>query len=199
LTAAIDLTQRLISEFHDADGRGFFFTSAAHDNLLVRTKPYHDGAVPAGNSTAALVLLRLSRFLDDESLRSKAEEIFNAVQEMMTAHPQAFTHLICAADFHLDVPSELALVGRLGSADTDNLLSAVRSRFAPNEIVALLDPDQPDSVTGGINLPLLDGKQLIDGAAAAYVCRDYACATPVGDADELSRLLTGGEEARLDG
>ena len=199
LAAAIELAQRMISEFHDSDGRGFFFTSAAHDNLLVRTKPYHDGAVPAGNSTAALVLLRLSRFLDDESLRNKAEDIFNSVQEMMSAHPQAFTHLICAADFHLDTPSEIALVGRRGSADIDSLLRVVRRRFAPNEIVALLDPNQPDSVTRGINLPLLDGKQLINGAAAAYVCRDYACATPVGDADELSRLLTGGEEARLDG
>ena len=122
-----------------------------------------------------------------------------SVQEMMSAHPQAFTHLICAADFHLDTPSEIALVGRRGSADIDSLLRVVRRRFAPNEIVALLDPNQPDSVTRGINLPLLDGKQLINGAAAAYVCRDYACATPVGDADELSRLLTGGEEARLDG
>ena len=189
LTAAIELANRMISEFHDSDGGGFFFTSAAHDNLLVRTKPYHDGAVPAGNSTAALVLLRLSRFLDDDGLREKAEGIFSSIQEMMSAHPQAFTHLLCAADFFLDTPSEIVLVGQPGSADTEGLLSVVRSRFAPNEIVALLEPGQPESGTDRFSLPLLDGKTMINGAASAYVCRDYACSLPVSDAAELSRLL----------
>jgi uncharacterized protein YyaL (SSP411 family) len=76
LTAATELTRRMISDLHDDENGGFFFTSASHDHLLVRTKPYHDGATPAGNSTAALVLLRLSRFLVDIDLREQAQGIF---------------------------------------------------------------------------------------------------------------------------
>jgi len=195
----MDLAQRMISKFHDSEGSGFFFTSDAHDHLLMRTKPFHDGAVPAGNSTAALVMLRLSRYFDRGDLRTNAEGIFNSVQEMMSAHPQAFTHLLCALDFHLDTPSEIALVGQLGSPDTHSLLCEVRGRFAPNEVVALLEPDRPESKTEEIALPLLDGKQMIHGVATAYVCKDHACAPPVTDAHDLRRLLTSGEEARLDG
>ena len=195
LKAAIQLVQRMITDFHDPDGGGFFFTSNAHNHLLVRTKPYHDGAVPSGNSTAALVLLRLSRYLDDAVMREMAVEVLSNSREMMSAHPQAFTQLHCAADFHLDSPSEIVVAGRHGAADTDRLLSVVRDRFAPNEIVALVEPDQLASVKTEMALPLLEGKQMTNGAATAYVCRNHACAKPVTDADELRRLLAAGEEA----
>lgn len=189
LDAAIRLVRRMIDTFYDQDGGGFFFTAKSHEHLLVRTKPFHDGAVPAGNSTAALALLRLSRFVDDEDLREKAREILSLAHEMITAHPPAFSHLLCAADFYLDSSSEITLVGRRGAADTDNLLTVVNDRFAPNEIVALVEPGAAARPETRIALPLVEGKEMVDGAATAYVCKDYACARPVTDAETLRQLL----------
>ena len=75
LQAADELADKMLADFWDQENGGFFYTSAAHKNLLVRTKPFYDGAVPSGNATATLVLLRLSRLLDNRDYWSKAEKV----------------------------------------------------------------------------------------------------------------------------
>jgi uncharacterized protein YyaL (SSP411 family) len=183
----------MIAEFHDPDG-GFFFTSTSHKHLVVRTKPYQDGAVPSGNATAAIVLLRLSRFLDDVALREKAVEIISNAGELLAVHPEAFAHLICAADFYLDAPLEIVVAGHRNSADTERLLSVVRGSFTPNRIVAFVAPNQHESAGAHRASPIFDGKKMVADAATAYVCRDHACAKPLSDAAALRRLLAGGAQ-----
>ena len=189
LEHAIKLVRQMIANFHDSEGGGFFFTSESHDNLLVRTQPYHDGAVPSGNSTAALVLLRLSRFQNDDDLRQLATDIIGNVQQSMSTHPEAFTQLLTAVDFHLDSPTEVVLVGERGRPDTESLLSVVQSRFAPNEIVALFDqgPAVPSHRT--IAPTLLEGKTMLDGSATAYLCKGHSCHRPVTDPADFAQLL----------
>ena len=48
--------------------------------------------------------------------------------------------------------------------------------FDPNTVVAFGPAD---------DVPLLDGKTLVDGEAAVYVCERFACRAPVTDASEL--------------
>jgi uncharacterized protein YyaL (SSP411 family) len=100
---------------------------------------------------------------------------------------------LCAADFQLDAPSEIVVVGKRGSEDTEALLSVVWERFAPNEIVALVDPTSGTAFSTGVVLPLVDGKEMVNGAATAYVCRDHACSEPVTDPEGLRRLLAEGD------
>jgi uncharacterized protein YyaL (SSP411 family) len=42
--------------------------------------------------------------------------------------------------------------------------------------------------TGG-DVPLLEGRDPVDGRAAAYVCEHFACSAPVTSADALESLL----------
>ncbi|MGH3368818.1 MAG: hypothetical protein ACRDPR_02355, partial [Nocardioidaceae bacterium] len=43
----------------------------------------------------------------------------------------------------------------------------------------------------GSVVPLLAGRGLVDGRAAAYVCRGMVCERPVTGVDELNGLLRG--------
>jgi uncharacterized protein YyaL (SSP411 family) len=66
LTEAKRLADMMITEFWDEKNGGFFFTSNDHEEHIVRTKDFFDNATPSGNSVAADVLLRLSKFYGEE-------------------------------------------------------------------------------------------------------------------------------------
>jgi uncharacterized protein YyaL (SSP411 family) len=99
------------------------------------------------------------------------------LHELAPRHPQAFGHLLQALDFHLSRTREVALVGD----ETAELERVVRARFRPHLVLA-----------GGAadGVPLLQGREPVDGRAAAYVCENFACKMPVTEPGELERLLS---------
>jgi uncharacterized protein YyaL (SSP411 family) len=70
-----------------------------------------------------------------------------------------------------DGVTEIAVVG-----DRPDLVGVVQSRYLPNAVLAWGEP-YPS--------PLFE--QRADGLA--YVCRNYACQAPVGEADALAAQL----------
>jgi uncharacterized protein YyaL (SSP411 family) len=53
---------------------------------------------------------------------------------------------------------------------------AALAGFDPNTVIAF----GPDG-----NVPLLAGKDLVDGQPAVYVCESFACRAPITDPEEL--------------
>jgi uncharacterized protein YyaL (SSP411 family) len=62
-------------QFWDATGKGFFFTSSESEELLVREKQTYDGAIPAGNSAAAVQLLKLGHLTGNTHWLNIAEDL----------------------------------------------------------------------------------------------------------------------------
>jgi len=189
LEAADDLSRRMVADFWDEENAGFFYTSADHKHLLVRTKPFYDGAVPSGNSTATLVLLRLSKLLDNTGYYQNAEAVLTSLRDMLSAQPRAYLNLLCTADFYLHPTREIAIVGTRDAADTQRFLELIHGRFIPNKIIALAEPDGPGAGAAGKRIPLLSGKTMLSGKATVYVCENYACKQPVTDVAALKRIL----------
>jgi hypothetical protein len=97
---------------------------------------------------------------------------------------------LAAAEAALAGPLEIAVVGVAGDPDRAALERAARAAVSPGAVVVVgepdlrEDPDEDDSV-----LPLLAGRGLVDGRAAAYVCRGMVCDRPVSTVEELEALL----------
>lgn len=189
LEAADRLAQTVITDFYDVDNEGFFFSSNDHKDLLARTKPYFDGAVPSGNATAALALLRLSRLLDKPEYYDKGGAVLRSAADRMRAQPEGHANTLIAADFYLYPTTEIGIAGAAGDVSTKRMLDIVHGRFLPNKIVALVDPDSPDSEAAQKRLPLLAGKSRLSGATTVYVCRDYSCDSPAVDEEALKKVL----------
>lgn len=175
-TAARELADTMIERFEDPDGGGFFETSSDHEELLTRRKDLEDNPIPAGNSSAAYGLLRLAALTGEHEYERRAEGILQLLHELAPKHPQAFAHLLQALDFHLAPVKEIALAGD----DVSAFERVVRSEFRPHIVLAGGEPD---------GVPLLEGREPVDGRPAAYVCEHFACRRPVTEPQELAALL----------
>jgi uncharacterized protein len=81
-----------------------------------------------------------------------------------------------ALSYGLSKPREIAIIGEPDSADTQALLNAVQNGYRPFQVVAL---GSPDGVGSSAAVPLLQDRGLLDGQAAAYMCRDFTCQASV--------------------
>ena len=180
LEEAQTLTERMVEEFWDGEGGGFFFTGKSHEDLIVRSKDYFDNATPSGNSVAALVLLRLAVLADNENYRNLATAILREISDSVRRYPSGFGYALSAADFLLSTPKEVAIVGR-DPEDIQPLLSETWRRYLPNKVVA--------PGFGGENIPLLENRPLLNDRATAYVCEHYTCQQPVNEPSELGSQL----------
>jgi uncharacterized protein YyaL (SSP411 family) len=162
-----------------ADG-GFFLTPRDGEELVARKKDFDDHPTPSGNSMLAYVLLRLSRLWGDQELERQAVGVFRFVAPLLPRAPSAFGHALNALDLHFSPPRELAIVGPPDS----EVARAALAPFDPNAVVAFGPSDE---------VPLLAGKDLVDGRPAVYVCEAFACQAPVTEA----RALGGGAAATV--
>jgi hypothetical protein len=174
---AVALADEIIERFADAERGGFFMTANEHQQLPVRRKDLDDAPIPSGNSSAAFGLLRLALLSGEGKYERFATGVLRLAYPLAGRHPQAFGHVLRAADFYLATVDEIAIVG----PEPELLLATVRSRFRPHIVLA--------AAGGAGGVPLLDGREPVDGRAAAYVCRHFACRAPVTTPEELAALL----------
>lgn len=180
------LSATMIEKFWDESSGGFFFTSSDHERLPVRLKSFYDGATPSGNSAATLALLQLAELTNDATLRAKAEQTLRLCRDFMEQAPQALCYMLNALDFYLGPTIQIALVGAKSDPQTHQFLEKIRARFLPNKIIALGEPD--DSEHAAL-IPLLQGKNLVNGAPAVYICQNYSCQAPITEVAGLERNL----------
>jgi uncharacterized protein YyaL (SSP411 family) len=190
LVWALDLADGMRDRFEDPDGGGFFFTARDGEALIVRKKEAQDGAVPSGNSVAALVLLRLARLTGRTDLEESAWGVFRALGGMVRRVPSAFTFLLCALDFGLGPTREVVIVGPERGEETQALLEVMRDRFLPGTVI-LLRPSDRDTVAIDRLAPFVANHGMRDGKASAYVCTDRACREPVTTPEDLLAALGG--------
>jgi uncharacterized protein YyaL (SSP411 family) len=190
LLAAEDLTEEMIAQFWDEKSDSLYNTSRYHKNLIVRTKSANDSAMPSPAGVAIDSLLRLGKLLDQEEYFNKARRLLKANHPYMEIASQGYLTLLMNVDALIHSPKEIAIVGRKDSEDTKSLLKAIHSRFIPNRIIAFLDPSSPDAVELAKKIPLLSGRETVDGKATAYVCENFTCQLPATTPEELIQQLS---------
>jgi uncharacterized protein len=162
-----------IELFADDEQGGFFLSPADGDARVPRTKDLQDSPVPSGNSMLAHVLLRLSRIWGDDELERRAVSVFRLAEPALGRAPGFFAWMLCGLDLWLSPPQEIAIAGDVDAP----VARAALASFRPNAVVAVGPSD---------DVPLLAGKQRVDGKTAVYVCERFACRAPVTEPEEVA-------------
>ncbi len=105
---AIELADELIARFADPELGGFFSTAIDQEALIARRKDLEDTPIPAGASSAAAGLLRLSQLTGEESYERHAVSVLRLLQEIAPRHPAAFGHLLQAMHSYLSPARPIA-------------------------------------------------------------------------------------------
>ncbi len=192
LKKALLLDNVLEEHFEDIENGGFYMTDDDQKDLIVREKPFYDGAVPSGNSYAVSNLLRLYQITTDDTYRKRAEKALKLFSGMLNQNPASFSELLLAVDTLLDRPREIIIV----TPDKDKksaepFLNVLRNSFQPNK--ALVVTSEGDERDAHLKLtPLVKGKKTISGKTTVYLCEQGVCHVPINDpevfADELKKV-----------
>jgi len=161
--------------FGDDERGGFFLAPSDGEQLVARKKDVFDHPTPSGNSMLAYVLLRLARIYGDDELERRAAGALRLLGPSLGSSPSELAFALCALDLYLSTPKEIAIVGPPES----EVARAALEPFEPNAVVAFGPAD---------GVPLLEGKELVDGRPAVYVCERFACRRPVTEVAELAAL-----------
>jgi len=181
------MTERQIEQFADHTG-GFFESLVTDSSVIIRMKTDYDGAEPAGNSIAALNLLRLGRMFGDR-YTELGETTVHAFAGTLKSFAGGMPQMLVALDFMESKPLQIIIVGKAGASDTVQLQQAIASHFLPNKTVLAADGNGLGPGVKELLNPLAE-VTMIDGRATAYVCKDLACLPPTNDPEILREILS---------
>jgi uncharacterized protein len=162
------LAHLAVGLFADDERGGFFETPVDGERLVARKKDFDDHPAPSGNAMLAYVLVRLARIWGDAELERRGVSVLRLLAGPMSRIPSSFGWGLVALDLHLSPPRELAIVGPHDS----EIARAALATWDPRAVVAF-------GPSGDV--PLLEGRELVDGRPAVYVCEGFACRAPVTD------------------
>ena len=185
----------MIDRFYDPLGGGFFDTaqmSHGKEELLgvldARRKPFQDSPTPAGNSAAAIALVRMHGYTNDQSYREKAEQTMNVFAGVAEQYG-IFGGTYGVAGVYISQPHAQVIV--VDDERADELYKAAIAPFAFNKQVIRLKPNEvaqqnlPPALAETIpNLPGIK-----EGKSMAVICADFSCHPPISNPAELARQL----------
>jgi hypothetical protein len=183
LREAVALAEKMVEQFWDAEGGGFFYTGRDHERMIARGKDPHDNATPAANSVASLALFRLFELTGRGDLRDRAEVTLRLYRDLMRERPFVTGQMLLALDFRLGPVEAFAVVG--GGDEARRVLRAIHGAFRPNKVVAV---KPSDGTAEGV--ALLEGKATTGGRVTTYVCENFACQAPLVGAEALEARLS---------
>ncbi len=187
LDEARSLADGMLELFWDDKEGTFYDTGSDHEKLIIRPSHLFDNAEPSGGALASDVLLRLAVLTGNTEYRDRAVTMLRSLRMVMARAPMGFGHWLCALDFYLSTPKEIAVVGPPEDPGTRALLDEVFGRYMPNRVITGCQPTGADGYEG---YPLLEDKYMINDLPSAFVCENYVCMMPATDPATLAEQLS---------
>ncbi len=182
LDQAIAWVQELDDHHLDQEQGGYYQTSAATSDVLVRPKTAQDGPAPAGNGQMVSVLARLADLTGETRYRDRADALISTFSGDVRKNPLSHTALLSGLAM-LEHPIQIVLAGA-PTPSFDELFQAALRSAPPGAVIQVITPNA--------TLPPAhpaSGKGEVDGKPAAYICEGRSCRLPITDADILRAAL----------
>jgi uncharacterized protein YyaL (SSP411 family) len=185
--AAQQIADAMLKRFYDATGCGFFDTELNSTEerigaLAARRKPLQDTPTPAGNATAATVLLRLAALTNNKDYETRAQDTLEAFAGVVEHFGLFAASYALALRRMIEPPLQVCVVG-----DAKDLLVTSLARFMVNKSVIQLRREQLQTLPPALK-ETLPHAPAGDGSFA-MVCQGNSCLPPIAKDEELEAAL----------
>lgn len=194
---ARNIADAMIVRFFDPIAGGFLDSernAADRENLGVLgtvRKPFQDSPTPAGNSVAAMALLRLYQYTNNSEYREKAAQTL-ALLAGVAGQYGIFAASYGIAAVHYSRPHlQVVIVG--DDENASQLYRSAGASFVLGKSVLKISGNEavPQNLPPALadTIPNLPGVK--EGKSLAVICSNFTCQSPISDPKELGRALSG--------
>jgi len=186
LKKALRIAGETMRLFEDSENGGYYIYASDSEQLISRPKDVYDGAMPSGNSVAALVLGRLAQLTGDETIRTAADRQLRFISGAAGEYPSG---------------SAFSMIALLGSLYPSMELVCVTSgREAPRELTdflceepslnlaVILKTSENSSLLSEVS-PFTSEYPIPEKGSLYYLCRNNSCFAPTESIQEVKRLI----------
>jgi hypothetical protein len=187
LTWAIALQRRQDELFWDETAGGWFSTTGRDPSVLVRMKEDYDGAEPTASSVSVMNLLVLSHLVEDREWTTRIERTLRLFGSRLEQMGRAVPMMAAALSTYIAGIQQIVIVDSQDAAEGGRLEQALAQQYMPFAITLRVDAAAQTALESV--LPFVAAMRPVDGHAAAYVCRQFACRQPATSVDALEQEL----------
>ena len=173
--------EQMTALFEDKERGGYFFTAADAERLISRPKETYDGALPSGNSAAAMVLQRLAHLTGLPRWQEAADRQFRFLAGEIEHHPAGYSFALLSMADVLYPHRELVCAVRQGVPE--ELVRYLENHPADN--LSILVKTSENAAALAACAPFTAAYPIPETGAAWYLCENGTCRAPVAEFQEL--------------
>ena len=182
LEDALHIAAQMTDLFEDKENGGYFLTASDAEVLIARPKETYDGAIPSGNSAAAVLLVQLAQYTCDVFWQEARERQIRYLAGSIKEYPAGHSFGLLALIKVLYPARELVCV----SADSE-LPETLRHYLMENNPINLsvILKTKANEATLEKTLPYVRDYPIPGKGAMYYLCKNGVCMAPVEDISKL--------------
>lgn len=173
---ALNLAENLLTQFHDEENGGFYFTSHQHEKLIQRPKYFSNDSLPNSNAVTVKALLQLHALTYDTKYYHAAEKTLQLAFPALIKFPTAHISFLFTLQEYLQPSTIIVLRG------TAESIAKYQSLCSKHGLCFALENGLPTTC------PVFQDKKSL-GEFTAYICRQQTCLPPITDPQILLEKL----------
>lgn len=178
LEKAACIARQIVLLFSDPEQGGFYLYANDAEQLISRPKETWDGALPSGNSVAALVFSLLSELTGEEYWQKEQERILCCLAGEAGAYPSGHCFALLAMCRVLYPSSQLLCVSA-GNRMPEDIRNFLAQKPLPGLTVLFLTPENQKQLVR--TAPFTAHYPIPDNGTVYYLCRGNSCSAGTED------------------
>lgn len=186
VSKAIKISQQMVKEFWDEANGGFFLYSKDSEQLIHRPKEIYDGAMPSGNSMAALLLASLAKLTGEVQWQEISHRQLSFLAGAIEEYPAGYTMALTAIASVIYPSYELVCVTAEEYMAPD-LNAYLAENPMPNLTLLLKTNKNKEKLKAAA--PFTESYPIPQSGTVYYLCQNNACSAPIYSLEELIARL----------